>query len=415
MRSVSLIVVVLWHWAFTILRWSPDGPMPTSPLGFFSGLWIFTWLLQVMPMFFYVGGYVHLVSWRRARARGESLARYVRHQIRRLVVPAGALVLIWTAFGVTAASLSNLRWIRGAVLLIISPLWFLAVYVVLLAVLPVSLWLHRKFDVVVLVWLGGVALGADVVRFRYGVDEAGWVNMIAVWGLAHQAGFFHRRLVDAPRRWGHALLWTGLFALAGLVFSGLYPGSMVGVPGDRLSNMGPPTFVIVALLTFQIGFAEVTRPFFERRLARPRWRRFIGLLDRYALPLFLFHTTGMALAKACVYFVFGDGVSDDRPPDLIWWLQRPIAVLGSLACTLPFLVLFGGRRTRGARREDLRPSTAGGAKRTVNDVRPRAHEWPRGAAWRKGGTHACTNRGLARHQRAGRRKAGSAWPDHRSP
>ncbi|MFD5247663.1 acyltransferase family protein [Amycolatopsis sp. NPDC058340] len=345
---MSLIVVVVWHWAFTILRWAPDGPMPTSPLGFFSGLWIFTWLLQVMPMFFYVGGYVHLVSWQRARARGDPLGRYVLHQIRRLVAPAGALVLIWTAFGVTAASVFNLRWIRGAALLIISPLWFLAVYVVLLMLLPLSLWLHRKFDVVVLVWLGGVALGADVVRFRYGVEQAGWVNMIAVWGLAHQAGFFYRRLVDAPRRWGHALLWTGLFALAGLVFSGLYPGSMVGVPGDRLSNMGPPTFVIVALLTFQSGFAEVTRPFFERRLARPRWRRFIGLLDQYALPLFLFHTTGMALAKACVYFVFGNGVSDDRLPDPIWWLQRPIAVAGSLLFTLPFLLLFERRRTRGA-------------------------------------------------------------------
>ncbi|WP_235783480.1 acyltransferase family protein [Amycolatopsis orientalis] len=360
-------MVVVWHWAFTILRWTPDGPMPTSPLGFFSGLWIFTWLLQVMPMFFYVGGYVHLVSWRRARERGDSLASYVRHQITHLVVPAGVLVLTWAVLGATAASLFNLRWIRGAVLLIISPLWFLTVYVGLLALLPVSLWLHRKFDVVVLVWLGGVALGADVLRFRYGLDRAGWVNMIAVWGLAHQAGFFYHRVVDAPRRWGHALLWAGLFGLAGLVFSGLYPGSMVGVPGDRLSNMAPPTFVIVALLTFQAGFAEVTRPFFERRLGKRRWQRFIGMLSTYALPLFLFHTTGMALAKACVYFVFGSGVSDDRPPDVIWWLERPIAVLGPLLCTLPFLLLFGARRTRAGRRRDLRPSTAAGGKGTVND------------------------------------------------
>jgi hypothetical protein len=62
LRAVSLLVVVLWHWAFTILRWSPEGPHATNPLGFFSGLWIFTWLLQVLPVFFYVGGYVHLVS-----------------------------------------------------------------------------------------------------------------------------------------------------------------------------------------------------------------------------------------------------------------------------------------------------------------------------------------------------------------
>jgi hypothetical protein len=62
LRVVSLIVVVLWHWAFTILRWSPEGPRATNPLGFFSGLWILTWLLQVLPVFFYVGGYVLAVE-----------------------------------------------------------------------------------------------------------------------------------------------------------------------------------------------------------------------------------------------------------------------------------------------------------------------------------------------------------------
>jgi hypothetical protein len=55
-------VVVLWHWAFTILRWAPEGACD-EPAGVFSGLWILTWLLQVLPVFFYVGGYVHLVSW----------------------------------------------------------------------------------------------------------------------------------------------------------------------------------------------------------------------------------------------------------------------------------------------------------------------------------------------------------------
>src|SRR5947209_4074268 len=60
LRGFSLVVVVIWHWAFTIIRWRADGPHATSPLGFTSQLWIFTWLLQVLPLFFYIGGYVHL-------------------------------------------------------------------------------------------------------------------------------------------------------------------------------------------------------------------------------------------------------------------------------------------------------------------------------------------------------------------
>ncbi|QWF77948.1 acyltransferase family protein [Amycolatopsis sp. CA-230715] len=340
LRAVSLLVVVLWHWAFTILRWSPTGPHATNPLGFFSGLWIFTWLLQVMPLFFYVGGFAHLASWERARAAGTSLGSYVLSHVKHLVVPATLLAGTWAALGVVLGLLFRLDWIGNAVMLVISPLWFLGVYVALIALLPVSLWLHRRFDLLALVWLGGIALAVDVLRFRYGLSALGWVNMAAVWMLAHQAGFFYRRLVDAPRRLDLSLLWAGLFALAGLVFSGLYPGSMVGVPGDRWSNMAPPTFVIVALLAFQIGFAEVIRPSMERRLARPRWHRFTELMNRFALPLFLFHTTGMAMARALDYFVFEGAIVDDRAPDLIWWLQRPLAVLGPLLFTAPVIALF---------------------------------------------------------------------------
>ena len=68
LRAFSLIVVVLWHWAFTILSWNPEtGPHATSPLGFMKGFWLATWLFQVMPLFFYIGGYVHLRSWEKAR------------------------------------------------------------------------------------------------------------------------------------------------------------------------------------------------------------------------------------------------------------------------------------------------------------------------------------------------------------
>ncbi|GAA0250086.1 acyltransferase [Saccharothrix mutabilis subsp. mutabilis] len=346
LRAMSLVVVVLWHWAFTILRWQPDGPTPTSPLGFLSGLWILTWLLQVLPLFFYVGGAVHLSSWER---RSAPVRRYVWEHVRPLLVPALALVGTWTALGLAVGWWFDLRWIGGVVLLVVSPLWFVGVYAVLIALVPVTTWLHRRFDVLVLVWLGGVALVVDVLRFRYGLAWLGWVNMAAVWGLAHQLGFFHRRLVLAPARLAWALLTAGLFGLAGLVFSGLYPGSMVGVPGDRMSNVGPPTFVLVALLVFQVGLAEVTRPSVERLLLRRRVRWASDLVTRFALPLFLFHTTGMALARAAGYAVFDGRIADDRAPDLVWWLGRPLAVLGPLLFTLPVIALFTWRRSNGAR------------------------------------------------------------------
>ncbi len=345
LRAFSLIVVVLWHWVFTIVRWHPDGPHATSPLQFTKGFWIFTWLLQVMPLFFYIGGHVHLLSWQRAQERGIGIGAFVLRRLRQLAVPAALLLGTWVVLGALASWYFNWHWVGRAVRLVISPLWFLGVYLGLIALLPVALSLHRRFGPLVLVWLAGAAMAVDVLRFHYHLPGVGWLNMVLVWGLAHQAGFFYQKVVDAGRPVDWSLLWGGLFGLIGLVFSGLYPGSMVGVPGERFSNMAPPTFLMVWLLLFQIGVVEVLRPRMEILLERPRWQRANDVINRFALPLFLFHMTGMAVSRFIVWLVTDR--LDDPVPDASWWLSRPLALIGPLICTLPIIWLFS--RTQAAK------------------------------------------------------------------
>jgi len=343
LRAMSLVVVVLWHWAFTIVDWRPDGPHVTHPIGYTRGSWVVTWLLQVIPLFFYIGGFVHLRSWERTRGRGGTMAAFVGRRLRELAVPALALVAVWVALGAAVGWYYDVTWIARAVKLVVSPLWFLGVYLMLIALLPVTLWLHRRYGVLVLVWLAGAAMCVDVLRFNYEVPWVGWLNMLIVWTLAHQAGFFYQQLVDAPRRIDWSLAWGGLFGLVGLVFSGLYPGSMVGVPGDKFSNMAPPTFVVVALLLFQVGVAELARPAAERALQRPRFRAVSEVVNRFALPLFLFHMTGMAISRFVTWLLFDVELDERTPPDAVWWLSRPLAVLGPLLWTLPVIYLFGRR------------------------------------------------------------------------
>lgn len=347
LRAFSLLVVVAWHWVFTIITWSEDGPHATNPIGFTTGMWAATWLLQVMPLFFYVGGYSHLVSWERAQAKGQRLGPFVWARLKRLAIPALALFGVWVALGIGLFEAFGFRWIYRAVFLVVSPLWFMAVYLMLVALLPVFLWLHRRWDVIVLVWFAAVAGAVDILRFRYHHEWLGMVNMVAVWGLCHQLGFFYDRMVKAPRHTDWTLLYAGLAALAGLVFSGLYPGSMVGVPGER-SNMAPPTLTIVALVLFQAGVAEILRPGMEERLTRPRWRKVNDTINRFSLPLFLFHTTGMALWLALRYVINGQN-NDTREPTLNWWLFRPLSFIGPLLFTLPVIYLFGRRWVKPAR------------------------------------------------------------------
>jgi peptidoglycan/LPS O-acetylase OafA/YrhL len=344
LRAFSLLVVVAWHWVFTIVRWQPDGPHATSPIGFTSGLWMATWLLQVLPLFFYVGGYSHLKAWEKAQERGDRIWTFVGHRIRRLAVPALALLAVWVAAGIVLSTVFDIGWIQRAVTLVISPLWFLAVYLMLVALLPLALWLHRRFDTIVLVWLAALAGGVDILRFRYHHETLALINMVFVWGLCHQLGFFYDRIVAAVRRTDYTMMWAGLAGLAGFVFSGLYPGSMVGVPGQA-SNIAPPTLCIVALVLFQAGVAEVIRPWMEVRLVRPRWERFNNTINRFSMPLFLFHTTGMALERAARYALAGH-INEARVPTLGWWLYRPVAFVGPLLFTLPVIYLFGRQWSR---------------------------------------------------------------------
>jgi peptidoglycan/LPS O-acetylase OafA/YrhL len=355
LRAFSLLVVVLWHWVFTIVIWSDDGPHATNPIGFTTGLWLATWLLQVMPLFFYIGGYAHLTAWTAARARGVSIWAFVGRRLQRLSVPALSLLIVWLVLGSVLGAVFDLMWIGRAVFLVVSPLWFIGIYLVLVALLPVFLWLHERFDSIVIVFLAGAAAGIDIARFRYDLEWLGMVNMLLVWGLCHQLGFFYQRIVHAARRIDWTLMWGGMFALAGLVFSGLYPGSMVGVPGER-SNMAPPSLCIVALVAFQAGVAEILRPSMERRLERKGWQRANDTINRFSMPLFLFHTTGMALHRAVKYAIAGER-NEPTSPDLWWWLSRPLAIVGPLLFTLPVIYLFGRQWVKGGGGRRGQPDT----------------------------------------------------------
>lgn len=86
-----------------------DGPGATSPLGFTESLWVPTGLFQVSPPFFFVGGYVHLRAWQRARVRGEGLGRFV-DQDPPALLPAVILAAVWVTLGLLLGGAFDIAW-----------------------------------------------------------------------------------------------------------------------------------------------------------------------------------------------------------------------------------------------------------------------------------------------------------------
>ena len=346
LRALSLVVVVIWHWVFTILVVNGETVTPTNPIGFTRGLWIATWVFQVMPVFFFVGGYGHRLAFDNYTP-GTS-RRFLARRTKRLLAPAFGLVGLWIGLGLIINAVIDAPWTWDAVILVLSPLWFIAVYVVLVLLAPLAIRAHWRWGELVPVWLLGLAAVLDVLRFSHGQGWAAWTNFLVIWGLAHQLGFFYDRFIVAPARTGWMLAWSGFFALVALTNMGFYPRSQVGVPGERFSNMGPPTLTIVALTFLQIGLVIIVRPWVMDQLeTNQRWQRAFGWVTRNSLPLYLFHSTGMALAVATIYLVFG--YVPPPEPTAEWWITRPLWLAAPFVATLPLLALYHRTAGRSAR------------------------------------------------------------------
>src|SRR5690606_24585660 len=185
----------------------------------------------------------HSEAWEAAELKGRfrSTLAFAWSRAGQLARPALALAAGWWLLGSVAVALFEVDGVPRAIRLVLSPLWFIIVYLLLILLFPLTHWLHEKFGALVLVWGVGIAVVVDVARFSHEVSWIAWVNMVVVWATCHQLGYFWEPLVALGRRAAWGLTWGGLFALTALVGSKIYPGSMVGVPGEKFSNMAPPT------------------------------------------------------------------------------------------------------------------------------------------------------------------------------
>ena len=348
-RAASIVVVVIWHWTLSVTHWHDGRLTMPNPIGHTSGLWLLTWIFQVMPLFFVVGGFSNLAGWTSLRERGVHRPgrRFVRSRANRLGRPAMAMVATWAVIDVILrltrpGTPSVVSW--GLVVFV--PLWFLAMYGLATALVPVTAELHRRAPASTLAMLAAVIALGDVVRFGGGFGGAGYVSTAGVWIFAHQLGYFWRDgTLTSMRRDGHVAI--ALVGLTGLVVStntGVYPRSTVAVDGEWLSNMFPTTAPIAMLAVFQLGLVLLLRPSLNAWLNRSRraWRATVGA-NGVAMTVFCWHMTAV-VAVIGVWHLAGLELIDD--PTLAWWVQRPLWLLAPVLVLAPIVRVFLPIETR---------------------------------------------------------------------
>lgn len=373
LRAVAITAVVAGHWLVIVVE-----PAPGGGLRGFSALarleWArpLTWLFQVMPIFFLVGGFANAASLRsryRRRNAGASTLRlstlWLLDRSARLVYPTAVLLAVLGAAAVvTRLAGADRAQIGTAVWLASLPLWFLVAYLVAVFLTPVMYAAHRRAGLAVPLLLLLPVLAGDVLRLRYGQEAYGYGNFLFAWLAIHQTGFSWRdgRLPARPRV-AAPLLLGGLTALVLLTVAGPYPVSMVTVPGAAVQNSSPPTLALVALATAQLGLALLVRDRSERWLQRSRPWLVVVAFNTVILTLFLWHLAAAVLLTVALYLA---GWLPAPPVGSAAWLLWKIPWIAMLAAVLAGLVaLFGGVEVAAAQRRAAVPAGAGTAAATA--------------------------------------------------
>ena len=206
-----------------------------------------TWLLMVMPLFFAVGGYVHLRTL--GPAQRPAAAAFVLARAERLLGPVAVLLGAWL---VTAAVLGATGGpVDVAVDRTTTPLWFVAVYLVVVLLAPLTVRLHHRHGLCAAAGGAVVVAVLDALRATGPAWRQPWAetpSLLAVWLVVHQLGHLwgdgrldrrHDRALLAAGGWGSALLLT-------VGTGGWYPVDMQGLPGSDASNFAPPTLALLA-------------------------------------------------------------------------------------------------------------------------------------------------------------------------
>lgn len=360
LRALSIMAVVVGHWLVAAPYIGGDGEVVGGHLlGIVPWTQWLTWVFQVMPVFFLVGGYSNGVSWASTREKRGHYSDWFASRIQRLINPVFPVLLVWAGFAVVATQAGMDReTVRMAVSLALVPVWFLAVYLLVTALSPITLRAWERFG-----WgsVAALALGAIVVdwlTFNLAVPYINFMNFLFVWLGIHQLGYAWQRGRLTP---GRALLLfaVGLGTLIALTVYGRYPIAMIGVPGAEITNSMPPTLALLALGVTQTGLVLALEPWGRKLLDNLTLWTATVLMNGMIMTVYLWHLTSYVLVMVAAWLTGGIGLRM-APGTGEWWATRPIWFALYIAALLPLIAIFA-RHERGM----------GAAKREAPVPRPR--------------------------------------------
>ncbi|MFK0400943.1 acyltransferase [Microbacterium sp. NPDC090225] len=342
-RSLCVIGVVLLH-AIMVGVSVVDG-RPVFDNASTGTWWIVpvSWALQVMPLFFVIGGFSGLLAYRSVLARGRDARSFIAGRVNRLLRPAVVTIAVigialWalTAFGVPVDLVTVAGYRYG------QPLWFLAVFLLCQALLPALVHLHRTRPLLSLAALVCAAAGVDMARAVSGIDALGFLNLAFVWLALQQIGFFlaDGSIDSLPRR-------TRVRVGAGAALALLLAFATGLCSPDLIAHINPPTTGLILVGIAHTCAVSLNRTRLSVLSAVPVAAAVSGVIGRRTMTIYLWHMPVLlAMAGVTALVAIGDGSALPVAGSAAWWADRPLWLATALTLTALVAIPFTRIETR---------------------------------------------------------------------
>lgn len=332
-RLLVMVLVVAQHWWLPVLAVEEGtGVLDAGSVIATEGGFALTWVSQVMPLIFFVGGAANLISWRAASRRGTPASTWYAKRLRRLAWPVVPLAAVW----IVACHVAVLAGAPHQPILVGAGaagmvLWFLSVYVLVVVATPVLARAQRHLGWWVPIGLLAGAAVVDALRFGSGIDSVGYLNVAFVWLGVHQLGF-HYADSTIHRRYAVGMVAGGAVTAAALALIGPHSLNMTGVFAAETSNVAPPTLLLAAVGTLQVGAVVLLRDRIAAWTDRPGPARLLDRVCPQLMTVYLWHMLPISVVAGVL--VFGLDIHTPEPMTGLWLLW---GVLG-VAVLLPLVV-----------------------------------------------------------------------------
>ncbi len=325
-RITALIGVVIGHtvMAISIIRggvliW--DNLLTTSVV--FQAL---TWIFQIMPLFFFAGAAACVTSWR----PGSNWGTWLMKRCTRLFRPVFYYLAFWAAALTLLYPVLPQHVYEPVAGISIQLLWFLGVYVLVLAAMPTLSRITTPARLATgVVGLYAMVAVIDAVRLHWtAAAPLGYLNL-AAWLIPGMFGVAYRRRLLT----GAAALGTAVAVLAvnvALLQWGPYELSLVGIEGQRLPNMSPPSLLLAGHAIVLSALAIAAAPAINRWARRPRVWWFTAIGNSGAMTLYLWHMPAL-LAVHVLFDSFGHPRFPGRPDFLTVTIEQLVIMIAVVA------------------------------------------------------------------------------------